>query len=299
MQFAVNYSAPLLELVREGKLHVDLYKCPGWHDLIDEIETHGGVHIHFPLLTGRDMDNALNGETHAPADLDAIEALLARSDSNLVNIHFAPNLGVFPEIPWESTDPAHIDLIVESALRSITALTDRFGDRVIVENVPDAGRVQHKICTLPAVITRVIEESGAYLLLDTAHATLAADDLGIDVKDYINALPTHRVKEVHVTGVQIVEQVFLDRLNELGYPNTMFHRFLGKQMDHLPITDRDWEILDWVFEEIHSGAWAMPELVSLEYGGSGGWWGVLAEKDILAEQVPRLHKLVKGQVQPI
>jgi len=30
MQFAVNYSYALLDLVQAGHAHVDLYKCPAW-----------------------------------------------------------------------------------------------------------------------------------------------------------------------------------------------------------------------------------------------------------------------------
>jgi len=249
-------------------------------------------------MTGRDLDVPFNGESKAPADLDAIESLLQHSDSTLVNIHFAPLVAFYPDIPWDSTTPAHIDLVVENALRAINALTDRFGDRVIVENVPDAGQTQLKLCTLPQVITRVIEESGAGFLFDIAHAQLAAADLNMDVKTYIDGLPTSHMQELHITGVQTVTQTLLDRFNAAGFEHTMFHHFLGKQLDHLPITDTDWALLAWAFENIHSGQWPMPEVVSLEYGGIGGFWGELAEKDILAEQVPRLHRLIQGQMQP-
>ena len=298
MQLAVNYSYPLLELAQDGQVQVDLYKCPAWLDLVNEIAEHGNVHIHFPLMTERDMDMPFNGETKTPADLHAIEALLKHSDSNLVNIHFAPLTAFYPEIAWDSTEQAHIDMVVEQALRAIKALTDRFGDRVIVENVPDAGQIQLKLCTLPEVITQVIEESGAGFLFDIAHAQLAAIDLNMDTKAYIAGLPTHRTQELHITGVQTVTQTLLDRFNAAGLEHTLFHRFLDKKLDHLPITDADWQLLDWAFTQIHDGHWATPEVVSLEYGGVGDYWGVLAEKNILAEQVPRLYRLIQGQAQP-
>ena len=46
---------------------------------------------------------------------------------------------------------------------------------------------------------------------------------------------------------------------------------------------------------MHRRAWGQPWIVTFEYGGVGGVWEMVTDRAVLAEQAPRLRRLVKGQ----
>jgi uncharacterized protein len=147
------------------------------------------------------------------------------------------------------------------------------------------------------VISRVIDETGCGLLLDISHARIVASHLGMDAHEYMAALPVKRLREMHITGIQVFDQSWLDMMTNKGMPE---HRFnlsenLGRWMDHLPITDQDWPEIAWVLEQIGNGSWAEPWVASCEYGGiGGGFFEATTDEAVIREQFPRLGKMVKG-----
>ena len=60
------------------------------------------------------------------------------------------------------------------------------------------------------------------------------------------------------------------------------------------MTDKDWEFFAWAMEQVHSGAWGQPWIVTFEYGGVSPLYEAVTKMGVLAEQVPRLYALVKG-----
>lgn len=52
MKFAVNYSTEGAELLRQGQIELDLFKCPAWPDLLPEARALRLAHVHFPLIVG-------------------------------------------------------------------------------------------------------------------------------------------------------------------------------------------------------------------------------------------------------
>ena len=93
----------------------------------------------------------------------------------------------------------------------------------------------------------------------------------MDEKDYIAALPLDKLRELHITGVQMHE---------------------GRLRDHLPLTENDWEMTAWASAQIRAGAWACPGVVALEYGGVGPAFEWRSDSGVLSEQVPRLYHLI-------
>ena len=136
-------------------------------------------------------------------------------------------------------------------LRDVETLIAVYGrERVIVENAPYYAE-QNKVLRAtvePAVIRRVVAETGCGLLLDLSHAWMTAHYLRRERDGYVSALPVESLREVHVTGV---------------------HRLEGRLRDHLGMTEPDWQHLTWALGQIDSGGWAMPWLVAFEYGGIG------------------------------
>ena len=294
MLLAVNYSRPLAELVRAGGIPLDLYKCPAWPDLVAEASVQRPVYIHFPLCIGHGIDGALDSERRVPVDWAArIEPLLEQTRTPLVNLHLAISTQDAPAIPLDSLQPAHADLIVSRAVRDARAVAARFGaERVLIENDHDSGDRYPRPVYLADTIRRVVHEADCGLLLDISHAVRAADRLGMDVREYLNALPVERIREIHVTGVQRIDLAWAERLRAAGLGEAVVERMAGRLQDYLPMTDEDWDLLEWVLSRVRRGAWGQPWVVAFEYGGVGPVWEALSDPDVLAAQVPRLYKLV-------
>lgn len=260
MKFAVNYSPEAADLLRAGYIRLDRFKCPDWDDLIATAQADTPVYVHFPLIAGQGTPGA--------EYLDRVAQLMALTGTPHVNTHFAPT---FRDLPDHYT----VDDVVAVALRDLAPLVEGFGaDNVMVENIPYPERRRDKPLeiALPEVITRVIEESGARLLLDLGHARRAAEHLALDPRRYIDALPTHRLKELHITG--------------LGYDPD------GHRTDHLPMREDDWELFAWALDHIRARRWGEPWIVSCEYGGVGEVFRWRSDRVVLAEQLPRMAEMV-------
>ena len=137
-----------------------------------------------------------------------------------------------------------------------------------------------------------MRETGCGLLLDLAHVRLAARVLGVDVRQYAEALPVERIREIHVTGVQRVEGRWLERMQRQEVAPAEMQRLTGRLIDHLPMTGEDWSLCEWAMGQIRAGRWSRPWIVTFEYGGVGPLWEALTDADALRTQVPRLRRIV-------
>jgi uncharacterized protein len=125
----------------------------------------------------------------------------------------------------------------------------------------------------PEVISQVVRETGVGFLLDLAHARVTSLQMGIDVRDYVSRLPLDHLRELHITGV-------------------LYQRDKDRWNDHFPMTEPDWALAEWAFDQIQLGAWSQPWVVSLEYGGIGPAFEWRSDADVIAVDVTRLAALV-------
>lgn len=294
MNVAINYSRQAADLYTSGQIQLDYFKCPAWEDIIAEARAILPAYVHFPLRVGRGI--VINTEKKAEADLDNVEKLLKMSDTPCVNIHFSPYDTDYPEMAFDSLDSGDIDKVVEHSIKAIETLASRFGaDKILVENVPST-KSTHLICALyPDVISRVIDETRTTLLFDLSHARLSAHRLGMNEYQYIRGLPLKQMQEMHVTGITRIDDNMIQLLDEKGIHDSIFHKLAGELIDHVPFTPLDWDMTAWSFEQIHSGAWGKPWVVAFEYGGVGGVFEAMSDSLKIAEQVPRLYRMVKHQ----
>lgn len=294
MEFSVNYSPALAELVREGQLRVDRFKCPAWPDLLEEVGAEWPLYVHFPFTVGAGQGGPVNDEKKQLADLDFFAEILETTGTPQVNTHLIFNSRDYPDIPLDSREPRHAQRLVSAALRDLEPLIRRFGaERVTVENIINEwGWLT--LSVLPEVITRVLDETGCGFLFDLSHARLAARNLGIPEREYAAALPVDRIREVHVTGLQRMAGEMYERLMAAGNPGGFATMFAGKEMDHLPMLDADWVELEWMMAQIHSKAWRTPWVTAVEVGGVGGFWEMISTREVYLEQVPRLEQIIRG-----
>lgn len=293
MQLAVNYSAAAADLVRRGEIRFDYFKCPAWPNLVETAQALLPVNVHFPLLVGSGAGDAVDGETGRPADWGKIEALLARTDTPVVNVHLVAPPDAYPGVPLDTDDPAHVEMVAERMIADLSAVVRRFGaERVIAENNPPVAEKCLRPAYLPRIIELVIRETGCGLLLDLGHARLAARSLGIDPAQYAATLPVGRLREIHVAGVQPIAGRWIERMQQAGVAADTIQHLAGRLFDHLPMTDDDWLFFEWAMEQVQAGKWHNPWIVTFEYGGVGALWEAVTDADALRHQVPRLCRAV-------
>jgi hypothetical protein len=292
MDFAVHYSVPAAALLDASAIAVDRFKCPAWPDLVTQVHARYPLSVHFPLRVGRGT-GVIDTETKQSPDWGTIDALLAQTGTPFVNVHLEPSAPEHPDIPLDSDDPAHSEILTDALIRDVRDVVARYGaERVIAENVPNGHDIPH-IALRPTVIRRIIEETGCGFLFDLSHARRAARALGMDAETYIAGLPVERTREIHITGIQMFDEHWIGLLAGAGFDDQFIAHFAGRWQDHLPFTEADWTFAAWGMAEVRRGAWGDPWMVALEYGGVGRLWETLTDEAVLRVQVPRLAHLVK------
>lgn len=128
---------------------------------------------------------------------------------------------------------------------------------VLIENVEPLTFEGYDFWTQPDFICRVLEQTGCGFLLDTGHARISAESLGMDIDTYLHLLPLERVVQVHVSGPRSVE---------------------GRLRDtHQSLQEEDYDLLHFILTKTH------PQLITLEY---------ILEEGKLREQLARLRNLL-------
>ena len=259
MKFAVNYSVPLVHLLDEGAIQIDLIKCPDWEGMLDEASAHGDITIHFDLEVG------LGNTFHA--DFSRIQALMESTFTPHVNTHLVTPQQFNPDNTQE------MDQINTLWREEIRLMTEKLGPgAVALEHHPYThANPNIRPAADPQVFSRVIQDTGCMLLLDLAHARITAHTLGVNVRDYIHALPLDRLVEMHITGIKTHS---------------------GVLTDHFELGEEDWTTLAWALEQIRAGTWRSPEIVAFEYGGIGSTFVWRTNPDVLKSQVPMLYDML-------
>lgn len=258
MKFAVNYSTHLEALVREGQVNIDLVKCPEWGGLLSAARSLCPVCVHFDINVGV-------GHVE-DVDFDLVREILGTTATPHINCH----LTAAPTLNYRVRTDRQI--LLNNWVCELEYLQSAFPDvPVAAENLPyHESAHELRLASDPELITKAIQETGAYLLLDLSHARITSDKLGIDYQSYIARLPVERIRELHITGLKT------------------YH---GSLIDHFELSENDWEPTRWAREQISSGAWSKPEVVAFEYGGIGDAFTWRTEEWALREQVPVLFEM--------
>ena len=147
---------------------------------------------------------------------------------------------------------------------------------VLLENVPWYPWLnQPRWATDPDFITEAVNGSDALLLVDTAHARVAAWHRGESAEEYLAALPLDRAWEIHVSGPRMTDEGLRDR--------------------HMALTEEDYTLLKFVLNHAPN-----VRHITLEYVGRREKTAHYNEPDgpeLLAEQLARLDAIRTGSVQ--
>jgi uncharacterized protein len=265
VKFAINYSPAALHLKNQNRLAVDLFKCPDWLDYWQEFAHAAPVYIHFQHVVGAGRMESVNW--------DQTEFLRAQSATPCVNLHLSLyRTGESASWPMECEEPAG-EKMLQLVRDEIALAANRYGaENIIVENVPyqDAIGRQARMAVDPEFLSRLVAETGCGFLLDLAHARITAGQLGIPEQEYIEALPLHRLREMHITGLSEVD---------------------GLRIDHGPMTEEDWPSAEWAMQNIRAGKWSEPWVMTFEYGGIGPRYAHRTDATIIETQMARFIRM--------
>lgn len=193
-------------------------------------------------------------------------SLLARyqqlcEDSRWVSAHLSPvpawavypalRLGLKLPIPTE-------DRMVNRLIRQLNKLKSRLTLPLILENLPICPIFNSTIEAEPSVINRVLDETGTDLLLDLAHARVAASFMKLSVEDYLLQLPLERTRQIHISGVREKDSFLADA--------------------HETLMQEDYDLLSWALKKVQ------PEVVTLEYFRN--------DRDALCQMLFRLREVL-------
>jgi hypothetical protein len=131
-------------------------------------------------------------------------------------------------------------LAIWSFIRNVNSLKQQVKLPVILENMPSLHPRRYRFESDPAVIAKVLDETQTDLLLDLAHARIAARARGISSQEYITALPLERTQQIHLAGVREGPDGWLYDAHE-------------------SLMEEDYQLLEWTLER------TKPQLLTLEY----------------------------------
>src|SRR5688572_25558973 len=122
MAFAINWSPEAAELLNDGAIEIDMYKCPTWQDVVQQAQLQRPAYIHFPIVIGRNQQNEW--------DFAAIENWLKTTDTHVVNTHIVTSKPHF-------TEDILLDDLSNALIKEVEILVGQFGaERVTIENCP-------------------------------------------------------------------------------------------------------------------------------------------------------------------
>ena len=268
MKTGINYSVIAERLVREGRIDVDVFKCPEWPDLIARARAIRPCYPHFAFRAGR----AALGR----ADWDEVRRLLADSALPHANMHLAPSIADFPGMPIDLQGVEAEETLVAAMSRDIRrAQSELPGRPIALENVmwDPLPPWQIPLAALDAkVLRRVILDTDERLLLDLAHSSISARCFNRDVRDFVLDFPLDRLQELHISGTILGDD--------------------GLWHDHHPMREEDWSLVQWALDRIAAGEWRAPEIVTLEFGGIGPGHEKQCDAETLIRDITRLRRMV-------
>ncbi len=94
--------------------------------------------------------------------------------------------------------------------RNVEFLRRHFSGVVKVENLNYFPTGAYELVCEPAFIARTVRDLGIELLLDTAHAVVSAENLGVPVEAYLAGLPLERVTEIQLSGPRRIKGIWED-----------------------------------------------------------------------------------------
>lgn len=284
MELAVNYSDKLMTLLDQNPgLPVDYIKVPTipfpdcWPQF-DRGKTRRKLlpHPSQPgiMALGRTNPN----EQFNPI---MVQEILQQTNPPYLSTHVEARVDYFPEYReyQHQNHPRIQGVLREHFLKAFTRVKETINVPLVIENFPYYTWWRHfKTGSEPQFLKELCERGDCGFLLDIAHARCSAWHFKMNVKDYLDALPLHRLREIHLAGTQV-------RPSE------------GLRDTHTVIDETDYEMLRYLLKK------SDPRIITIEYGGMperimgiNGEYEPISRNNIteLSTTITRVAEIIKG-----
>jgi len=256
-QLSADLSDPLLKLIQKDQAPIDALEVGPWFSpkqirMYREELPNWSFHFHAMGM------NSWIGII--PGAMRRFRSYINASGTPWLSIHMTSLpigyvwLAVRLGVPLPAPDP---NRGTRRLLRQITKLTQNIEVPLLLENMAGLPRINAPFEVRPEWIREILEKTNLGFLLDTAHARIAAHFLDMDVYDYLDQLPLHRIVQIHASGPRMLGGHLRDA--------------------HEALQDEDYELISWLLESIK------PRVLTLEYIKDGA---------SLWDQLNRLRKIL-------
>jgi uncharacterized protein (UPF0276 family) len=209
----IGYRAPIDRWTRDNLARFDVIEITVDHCLFAGATTREAI---FDLvgqipLTAHGVGLSIG--TDEPLDLaylDRVAAVVERLEAPAYSEHLAftrvPGRELANLLPLPRTEA-----VAESIITKVRTVQSRVAAPFLLENISYVFEWPDSKLSDAAFLDLICRETGAGLLLDIENLHLNASNHGFDPYAFLDALPAHLVKEVHMAGGVTVEEDFLDR----------------------------------------------------------------------------------------
>jgi uncharacterized protein (UPF0276 family) len=189
----------------------DLLAAPRSVDWLEAISENfmdsGGRPVHVLETLRRDVPIALHGvalsigSTDPLNDtyLDRLAALIDRIEPALVTDHLCWS-GVGGRSLFDLLPLPYTEETLRHLVRRVAAVQERLGRRILLENPSTYVAFAHSTIAEWEFLGSLAEQADCGILLDVNNVYVSAFNQGFDPGCYLDALPAHRVGQIHLAG---------------------------------------------------------------------------------------------------
>jgi uncharacterized protein (UPF0276 family) len=255
MKLSVSYSQALSKALLQGSLQVDAIEM----DPTLSFQEIAVARSNLPLMPFHFHQGRMRFNKAGYASARKYLGLCEQSPWLSIHLAPLPAMVTFPALRWglflPSSSPSKS---IRRFIQQVKKLQLHSKRPVILENMPTLHPSKYRFESQPETIWQILQDTGCKMLLDLAHARIAAESHNLKVKDYLKALPLDAVIQIHLAGV---------RRNARN----------GRLYDaHEALSSLDYELLGWTLEQCR------PQWLTLEF--------FRENPDQLFEQVQQLRK---------
>lgn len=113
------------------------------------------------------------------------------------------NLHDLLPLPYTAETTKHI-------VKRLKAVQDYLGRQILIENVSSYLTYKESEMNEWEFISEILNTADCYLLLDLNNVYVSAQNHHFDPKEYLNALPPQRIKQIHLAGHSTYENYLID-----------------------------------------------------------------------------------------
>lgn len=217
-------------------------RAPHYQDILDKRPKVAWFEVHSENYFGeggKALTMLAKIREHYPISFHGVGLSLGSSDELNWNhlrqlrdliTHIQPCL-ISEHLSWSSLNGQHLhDLlplpltqeVVDHVVSRIQQVQDYLKQSILIENISSYVSFSHSTLSEPEFLCAVAKQSGCGILLDVNNIYVSANNLDFEPEDYLAAIPSDFVKEIHLAGFTSVtiddKEVLIDSHNKLIVP---------------------------------------------------------------------------------